>query len=134
MKRKWLCLLLPIITLLLESLPYGAVCIFAPSPTERIKETFSYFDLTPFGYANFAPLLTAVITCVIFALLLIFCLKGNTGMAMLAKKILYVAIVISLGPLLYGMAYFSLVGGLITFSLLGELLLLQFVFEKLREE
>ena len=27
---------------------------FATSPTERVKETFSYFSLTPFGYANFA--------------------------------------------------------------------------------
>ena len=49
MKKRFLYLVLPIITLILEALPYGAVCIFATSPTDRIRETFSYFDLTPFG-------------------------------------------------------------------------------------
>lgn len=41
---------LPALTIVLELLPLGAVCIFATSPTERVKETFSYFSLTPFGY------------------------------------------------------------------------------------
>lgn len=129
MKKRFLYLLLPIITLILEILPYGAVCIFATSPTERIKETFSYFDLIPFGYANFAPLLTAILTCVIFLLLIIFCIKGNVRMAIKAKNMLYVAIVISLGPLVYGIEYFSLVAGLITLSLVAELLLVKFTIK-----
>ena len=131
MKKRFVDLLLPIITLILEILPYGAVCIFATSPTETIRETFSYFDLIPFGYANFAPLFTAIITCLIFVLLLIFCIKGNIGMAVKAKNILYVAIVMSLGPLIFGIEYFSLVAGLITLSLIGELLLLQITFKRL---
>ena len=131
MKKRLLYLVLPIITLILEILPYGAVCIFATSPTERIKETFSYFDLIPFGYANFAPLLTAIITCLIFVLLLIFCIKDNVGMAVKAKNILYVAIVMSIGPLIFGIEYFSLVAGLITLSLVEELLLLQFAIKRL---
>lgn len=45
MKQRFLYLLLPIITLILEILPYGAVCVFAPSPTEQVKKTFSYFDI-----------------------------------------------------------------------------------------
>lgn len=130
MKKRFLYLLLPIITLILEILPYGAVCVFAPSPTERVKETFSYFDLTPFGYANFAPFFTAIITCLIFVMLLVFCIKGNVRTAIKAKNILYVAVVMSLGPLVFGIAYFSLVAVLITISLVGELLLLQFAFKK----
>ena len=130
MKKRFVYLLLPIITLILEILPYGAVCIFATSPTETIKETFSYFDLIPFGYANFAPLLTAIITCLIFVLLLKFCIKGNVRMAVKAKNILYAAIIMSLGPLLFGIEYYSLVAGLITLSLVGELLLLQFTIKK----
>ncbi len=60
---KKVCLaVLPALTIVLELLPFGAVCIFATSPTERVKETFSYFSLTPFGYANFAPLITATLT------------------------------------------------------------------------
>ena len=129
MKKRFLYLLLPIITLVLESLPYGAVCIFATSPTERVKETFSYFNMTPFGYANFAPLITAILTCVIFLLLIIFCIKGNVRMAIKAKNMLYVAIVTSLGPLVFGIEYFSLVAGLITLSLVAELLLLQFTIK-----
>ena len=62
---KKVCLaVLPALTIVLELLPLGAVCIFATSPTERVKETFSYFSLTPFGYANFAPLITAILTVV----------------------------------------------------------------------
>lgn len=129
MKKRFLYLLLPIITLILEILPYGAVCIFAPSPTEQVKKTFSYFDLTPFGYANFAPFFTAIITCLIFALLLIFCIKGNVRTAIKAKNILCVAVVMSLGPLVFGIAYYSLVAGLITLSLLAELLFLQFTLK-----
>lgn len=125
-KKRCLYLILPIVTLILEILPYGAVCVFASSPTERVKETFSYFDLTPFGYANFAPLITAIISCLIFVMLLVFCIKGNVRIAIKAKNILYVAVVMSLGPLVFGIAYFSLVAALITISLVGELLLLQF--------
>ena len=125
MKKRFLYLILPIITLVLEALPYGAVCVFASSPTERIRKTFSYFDLTPFGYANFAPFLTALITCLIFIFLFIYWLKGNTVFAVKAKNILYVDTVMSLGPLVFGLNYFSIVGVLITASLIAELLLLQ---------
>lgn len=133
MKKRFLYLVLPIITLILEVLPYGAVCIFASSPTDRIRETFSYFDLTPFGYANFAPLFTAIITCLVFILLLVYCVKGNVRFAIKAKNILYVALVMSLGPLVFGIAYFSVVGGFITASLLAELLFLQFTIKQTAE-
>lgn len=122
-------MILPIITLILEALPYGAVCVFASSPAERLRETFSYFDLTPFGYANFAPLFTAIITCLMFVLLVIYCIKGNLVIAIKAKNILFVAIVMSLGPLIFGVDYFSLVGGLITITLVIELLLLHFTIK-----
>ncbi len=65
MKKRIPYLLLPLITLILEILPYGAVCNFA-TETRRIRELYSYFDLTPYGYANFAPFLTALLTCIIF--------------------------------------------------------------------
>ena len=133
MKKRFLYLVLPIITLILEVLPYGAVCIFASSPTDRIRETFSYFDLTPFGYANFAPFFTAIITSLVFILLLVYCVKGNVRFAIKAKNILCVALVMSLGPLVFGIAYFSVVGGFITASLLAELLFLQFTIKQTAE-
>ena len=123
-------LILPIITLILEILPYGAVCIFAPSPDDRIKKTFSYFDLTPYGYANFTPLLTAIATCIIFVLLTIYCIKGNIRLAIKAKYILFVAVALSFGSLILGIKYYSLVAGFISLSLVGELLLLQLTLKK----
>ena len=33
-------------SIILEALPYGAVCNFA-TPEETIRQTFSYFSLTP---------------------------------------------------------------------------------------
>ena len=133
MKKRSLHLILPIITLLLEILPYGAVCNFAKPEGEPWRKTYSYFDLTPFGYANFAPFLTAIITCLIFVLLLVFCIKGNVRTAIKAKNILYVAVVMSIGPLVFGIAYYSLVASLITLSLLAELLFLQFTLKNLTE-
>ena len=126
MKKRLPYLILPIITLILEILPYGAVCNFANPEGEPWRQTFSYFDLTPFGYANFAPFLTALITCLIFVLMLVFCIKGNVRTAVKAKNLLYAAVVMSLGPLVFGFAYFSLVAGLITLSLIAQLMILQF--------
>ena len=130
MKKRLLYLVLPIVTLILEILPYGAVCNFANPEGEPFRETFSYFDLTPFGYANFAPLITAVITCIVFLLIVIFCITGNPMWAHKARNILCVGAVFSLGPLVLGVRFFSIVGALITVSLVAELLVIQFTLRK----
>ena len=125
MKKKGLqYLILPVITVILELLPYGAVCNFGNPEGEPWRETFSYFDLTPFGYANFAPLLTAIITCIVLALLGIYALSGKRGWALAARNILAMGVVVSLGPLVFGISYFSLVGGLITAALAMEIFML----------
>ena len=101
---KKVCLaVLPALTIVLELLPFGAVCIFATSPTERVKETFSYFSLTPFGYANFAPL-SLKKKCVLKALFVLS----------------IITVVISLLPLMYGLDYYTLVGAFITGTLVIE--------------
>ena len=125
MKKRVLYLLLPLLTIILEILPYGAVCNFADSSTDKIRKTFSYFDPTPWGYANFFPLLTAFISCLLVIFLTFYCLKGNVRALIKAKNTLYVAIPLSLGPLLLGTDYFSLVGGLITLTLVIEWVLIQ---------
>ena len=125
MKKRLKYLLLPIITLVLEIVPYGAVCIFATSPTKTIRETFAYFDLVPFGYANFAPFITAIITCIISLLLVIYCFTGKEQLVRMVKNILCVGIIVSFGPLFFGIAFFSIVGFLISLSLIGEFLLLR---------
>ena len=112
---------LPAITIVLELLPLGAVCIFATSPTERVKETFSYFSLTPFGYANFAPLITAILTVAIFLLSLFALKKSGALKALFVLSI--IAAVISLLPLVYGLNFYTLVGALITVTLVIESIL-----------
>lgn len=88
MKKRMCYLILPIITLILECLPYGAVCVFDASPAEYVR--------------------------------------GTAGTAIRARNVLAVAVLLSLGPPVFGVHYFSLVGGLITLSLAAELLLLHF--------
>ena len=128
-----LYLILPVITLILEILPYGAVCNFARPEGDPWRKTFSYFDLTPFGYANFAPLLTAITTCVILGVLLAYLFTDQYRMIILARVLLCIAAALSLCPLLYGIVFFSVVGALITVSLLVELILL-FVNVKVTNE
>ena len=124
MKKRLLYLIFPIITLILEILPYGAVCNFANPEGDPWRKTFSYFDLTPFGYANFAPFLTAINTCVVLAFLLVYLFTGKTKTITVAKVLLCVGVVLSLCPLLFGINYFSIVGALISASLIAELVLL----------
>ena len=130
MKKRFMYLILPFITLILEILPYGAVCNFANPEGDPFRETYSYFDLTPFGYAHFSPLLTAIITCIVFVLILIFCITGNRKLALTARNILCVCTVFSLGPLVFGVDFFSFVGLLITLSLIAELLFIHFTLKE----
>ena len=128
MKKRFLLLIPTIITLILEIIPYGAVCNFARPATDgsigHFRELYSYFDMTPFGYANFAPLITAIITCVIFLLIAVYCITDKPKWAICARNILVVCTIISLGPLLFGIHFFSIVGALITISLVSEILLI----------
>ena len=133
MKKRLLYLILPIVTLILEALPYGAVCNFASGPNKIHRQTFSYFDLTLFGYAIFAPFLTAIITCAIFVLLVIYAFTDKLGIITITKVLLCIGIILSLCPLLYGFGFFSVVGALITVSLIAELVLLFSCFYKLIE-
>ena len=123
-RKRLLYLILPVITLILELLPYGAVCNFANPEGEPWRETYSYFDLTPFGYANFTPFLTAVVTCLVLALLLLYWAKGSQKVGLLARNILAFGAVVSMGPLAFGLRFFSPVGALITVTLVVELFLL----------
>lgn len=131
MKKRLLYLLLPIVTLILEILPYGAVCNFMrPATTDGVpaghfRELYSYFDLTPFGYANFAPLITAILTVIVILFLVLYGFTGRQPLARMAKNTVLVCAVISFGPLLLGIHFLSVVGVMISLSLIGEYLLLR---------
>lgn len=130
MKKRFFLLILPILALILEALPYGAVCVFAATKGNYFRQTYSYFSLIPFGYANFSPLITALLTCTVLIVLTVYCFTGKRSAATAARVLLIIGTVISLGPLVFGFAFFSLIGGLISISLLTELVLLQFFIRK----
>ena len=119
MKKKIIMLCIITATLFFEILPYGAVCNFANPDGGPWRQTFSYFSLVPFGYANFAPFIVALLTCALFCFLLI----GIFLKKSFKKTIMVLAMtstVISLAPLALGKSYFSIVGAII-FILLASL-------------
>ena len=116
MKKKIIMLCLALVTLVLEILPYGAVCNFANPEGEPWRRTYSYFDLTPFGYANFSPFIVAVLTCILTVMIIISLVTKKQ----LSKPILAIsaiATMLSMAPLLFGIKYFSIVGAFITITL-----------------
>lgn len=116
MKKKPIMLFTSLIAFVLEILPYGAVCNFANPEGELWRRTYSYFDLTPFGYANFAPLITAILTCVLIILIVVSLItKKQMRTPILAVSA--IATVVSLAPLLYGIRFFSVVGAFISVAL-----------------
>lgn len=114
MKKKFPMLILPLAALILEILPYGAVCVFAVDEGERIRQTFSYFDLTPFGYANFGPFITAILTCVLIVLTVVYALKESKGLNTAIMNVSGIATAASLMPLLYGINFFSAIGAVVS--------------------
>ena len=116
MKNKFIMLFTTLVALILEILPYGAVCNFANPDGEPWRYTYSYFDLTPFGYANFAPFIVAFLTCVLIVLIIV-SLLSKKSMRIPILTVSAIATVLSLAPLLYGISFFSIVGAFISVAL-----------------
>ena len=129
-KSRILLLVLPALTLFLEILPYGAVLNFFNPEGEPWRQTYSYFSMVPFGYANFGPLLTALLTCGAAIVLALYSVSGRKGFLQTGKVILWVATVLSLTPLVFGLSFYSLVGGLISITLAAQLVLLYCLKQK----
>ncbi len=117
--RKYICLIVIIAVVILELLPYGAVLNFGRPPEEGgvWRETFSYFSLTPFGYANFAPFITAVLSVVILLHIVsaIICKSKDLWKGIRVESA--IASVISLFPVAYGFESYSGIGFAITILL-----------------
>lgn len=118
--KKFIPLIFLVPVLILEILPYGAVCNFANPEGEPWRATYSYFNLLPFGYANFGPFITAVLTCVMIVFAVLFSLKPMPKVLPVWKVIAVVTIVTSLAPIMYGLHFYSVVGGAISLLLVAE--------------
>ena len=121
-KNLIICIILAVV-IILEALPYGAVLNFSnggDGGCELItRKTYSYFDLTPYGYANFGPFLTSVLTLILLALSLIYLFKKNPKILLTIQIIATISVVTSLMPLMFGIDYYSYLGALITICLLA---------------
>ncbi len=118
MKKKISMLIVSIITIVLEALPYGAVLVFVDDGVTEIKRTFSYFDLTPYGYANFAPFVTAVLSCILCILCMLFLAVGNRKIGKAITVIAGSSTIISIIPLALGLEYITFTGVCVTLSML----------------
>ena len=77
---QWIILTLSLTAIVLECLPNGVEMHFMAAPYEDVPyyvTMASYYSLLPFGYANFAPLLTFICT-VLLVLCAVFWLIRNT--------------------------------------------------------
>ncbi|WMJ23734.1 hypothetical protein RBG61_03470 [Paludicola sp. MB14-C6] len=123
MKKKAMrsSLIAMLITVILEILPYGAVLNFAAAPNKTIRKTFSYFSLTPFFYASFTPLLTAILTVITIIMSVIILMKKTILPKLVNATFvcIIIAFLLSITPLIVvGLRCFSIVGMLISISLL----------------
>ena len=110
---------LSIVAIILEILPYGVVMLWANPEGEPWRETCSYFDLLPFGCANFAPLITAILTCILAIICVAFLFYDVKILGKAIFGVSCTATVTSFLPLLLGIEYFSVIGALISAALLA---------------
>ncbi|CDX04618.1 hypothetical protein [Desulfitobacterium hafniense] len=81
MVKKGISICCMLVAIILMATPYGIAMTFAPGPTELVTRYFSYFSLMPFGYGNWLPIITALLSIVVVFLLLLGIRKANTGKA-----------------------------------------------------
>ena len=118
-KSKIVMLIILIMTFVLEILPYGAICNFANPDGNSVRKTYSYFDLTPFGYANFGPFITAILTCFLVVMCVVCIIKNSKNLSKTISVISGISVITSLLPLAYGVSYVSVIGAIISVLLLS---------------
>lgn len=113
-----------IVALILELLPLGAVMIFAPSPTETVTHTYSYFNLNLVGYANFSPMLTGILTVAVVILGIVILCRYEK--AKRSKRTVFIcsviAVLLSLIPLvLFGSSYMTMTSYIISVAMAASI-------------
>lgn len=120
-KKNLITLVITVIVIVLESLPFGAVLRFGQDNGEMTESFFSYFSLTPYGYANFFPLITAVLSCVLFVLSVVLLFINNMKCKKLFRILAAINAVTSLIALVWG--NFTVVAALILLVLAANLVI-----------
>ena len=129
MKRKKILYSVFIVSaFILELFPNGVVLNFANPEGDPWRRTYSYFSMTPFGYANFGPFFTAILTCILIALVCIGWFKFSKRINRIIMTISGIATATSLLPLMFGTEYITLIGIIIT-ALLAAIFATSFIKE-----
>lgn len=119
--KKMLLAALPLAALILELLPNGVEMHFLSPEGEPWRYTYSYFDMTPFGYANVGPFITAVLTCVLLVLAVIRIFKPSKGLNIAIMAVSGIAAAASIMPIMYETDCITVIGIAITAILAGTL-------------
>ena len=118
-KTALLSCLLPMAAIILECLPGGAVLHIASGPYDTVERRYPYFSLTPFGYANFGPLIAAALTAVTLILGILYVMLGKDGLSKAQKWISAAGFAASLLPaIMFGAKSFTGIGAAISVLLL----------------
>ncbi|MCD7784385.1 MAG: hypothetical protein LUH18_02200 [Oscillospiraceae bacterium] len=108
-------MVLGVFAIVLETLPGGAVLIFSDGSGSGIVSTYSYFSLTPFGYANFAPLITGIMTIALLVMAVVSFIKaGGKRLRTATIVVNAIAVLVSISPLIYGIHYYNIISVAIT--------------------
>jgi hypothetical protein len=118
-KRAFLLILLSVVILVLEWIPGSVVLRFANPEGEPWIRTYPYFSLTPFGYANFGPFLTAILTCILLLLVIIHWFWQGNGLNTSIAVLSALATITNFLPLMYGVSYLTPIGVVIGLLLAG---------------
>ena len=116
-KKNMVTLFLSVIAVVLEILPYGAVLSFGLDSGETSESYYSYFSLTPYGYANFLPFITAVLTCVLVIMTVIILFKDSPKLKKACKVLALCAFAVAAAS--FALANFTITAALIALALCG---------------
>ena len=105
------------IVLVLECLPWGVVMKFAAPHGASYRTTYSYFSGIPYGYANFGPLITAILTIVLLFPIGIAMFKQRRWVNKTIRTLACVATVTSILPFVWGFDHITVIGAAITLLL-----------------
>lgn len=128
-KSRIIFLILCVCSLVLEAVPYGAVCRFA-TPEETFIETFSYFSLVPYGYANFGPFITAVLTCLLTVFAVVLFTSAGRKIIGATRIVSIISIVSSLLPLMFGLDYYNFVSLSISLLMIAQFIVIMIISKR----
>ena len=121
--KKFLPLIILILILVLELLPYGAVVSYVIPEIGPMTKTCSCFSLIPFRQGNVSPLVTAILTCIMITLSLAHLIKPVSNIVLIWKTVSLVSIFISIAPVRY--LLYSWGSGAISALLIAEYLVIR---------